>query len=125
METARELGDELVVGLMSDWSVAQYKPPPIMNQTERSAVLRACRLVDEVIEDGPLCPAEDFLRRHRIDLVVHGDDNRFEKEYAAPIRMGIMRYVPYTPTISSSDIRDRILKQQEKPLSSGGGPLDV
>jgi len=114
LERARSMGDTLTVGVLSDESAGSYKPRPVLTLDERAEVLRFCRLIDEVIEDAPLCPGEAYLRNHGIDLVVHGDENLFEHEYADPIRMGIMRYVPYTPEISSTDIRQRILDRFDK-----------
>ena len=53
---------------------------------------------------------EDFIRKHRIDLIVKGDDFReaYSDFYAQPIKMGIMRYVPYTGGISTTDLIRRI-----------------
>jgi glycerol-3-phosphate cytidylyltransferase-like family protein len=50
---------------------------------------------------------EAFVERHRIDLVLHGDDYTQEEMdlfFAVPITMGILRTVPYTPTISTTEI---------------------
>jgi cytidyltransferase-like protein len=74
LRAARELGDRLVVGVLSDDTVAAYKRLPIMNLTERTAVIEACRYVDEVIPDAPVRLTSDFLDEHGTALVVHGDD---------------------------------------------------
>jgi glycerol-3-phosphate cytidylyltransferase-like family protein len=34
----------------------------------------ACRYVDEALPNAPLVLAAGWLERHRIDLVVYGDD---------------------------------------------------
>ena len=60
LRSARELGDHLVVGVLSDETVAAYKRQPIMNLTERLAVIEACRYVDEVIPDAPDRLTRDF-----------------------------------------------------------------
>jgi len=60
-----------------------------------------------VIGNAPLSVTLEWLRQHKIDLVVHGDDfNEELKElcYKAPIEMGIFRTVSYTPGISTSEI---------------------
>lgn len=108
---ARELGDELVVGVHNDADVASYKRLPICNMAERIAVVRACRLVDEVVPDAPLSIDEDFLDRHRIDVVVHGDDfdaDKLARFYPGALARGALRTVPYTPGISTSDIMRRV-----------------
>ena len=54
LRRARELGDELVVGIHSDETVAGYKRAPVMTMAERVRVVAACRHVDEVVPDAPL-----------------------------------------------------------------------
>ena len=49
-----------------------------------------------------------FLRAHRVDRVVHGDDCAQADFFAVPLEMGIMRYLPYTPGISTTEIIRRI-----------------
>jgi glycerol-3-phosphate cytidylyltransferase len=111
LRRARELGDELVVGIHSDATVESYKRAPVMTMPERVRVVEACRYVDEVVPDAPLEVSEDWIERHRIDLVVHGDDLDPEQEaamYAVPASMGILRTVPYTEGISTSDLLARL-----------------
>ncbi len=108
---ARALGDELVVGIHSDETVASYKRLPIMTMHERAAVVRACRDVDEVVLDAPLEISEEWLRMLRVDLVVHGDDfdeASLERCYGVPRRLGLLVLVPYTPGISTGEILDRL-----------------
>jgi glycerol-3-phosphate cytidylyltransferase-like family protein len=40
-----------VVGVNSDEEIIKNKGPPIMNGKERAEIIRACKFVDEVIED--------------------------------------------------------------------------
>ncbi len=111
LRRARELGDELVVGIHSDATVASYKRPPILAMEERARVVEACRYVDEVLRDAPLEVSDEWLDRHRIGLVVHGDDfdeQRLERYYGAARRRGILRVLPYTGGISTSEILGRI-----------------
>ena len=74
LRAARALGDELVVGVLSDETATAYKRRPIMTLDERVAVIEACRHVDEVIADAPDRLTHEFLEEHQLDLVVHGDD---------------------------------------------------
>lgn len=108
---ARAHGDYLIIGVLSDEDVASYKRIPIMTMKERAAVIEACKYVDEVILAPPLRTTEEWLKEHRIDIVVHGDD--FNKEalmdqYGVPFQMGILRLVPYTKGISSTNVIERI-----------------
>jgi rfaE bifunctional protein nucleotidyltransferase chain/domain/rfaE bifunctional protein kinase chain/domain len=75
LESARALGDLLVVCLNSDDSVRRLKGPdrPIVAQDDRAAVIRALRCVDEVVifdEDTP----EAVLERLRPDVWAKGGD---------------------------------------------------
>ena len=49
-----------------------------MNDAERKAMVESLKWVDEVLTDVPYELTPDFLHelftRHRIDVVVHGDD---------------------------------------------------
>ncbi|MEA2250237.1 MAG: D-beta-D-heptose 7-phosphate kinase / D-beta-D-heptose 1-phosphate adenosyltransferase [Solirubrobacteraceae bacterium] len=75
LETARALGDCLVVCLNGDASVTRLKGSgrPVVGQEDRAAVLRALRCVDAVLvfdEDTPAAA----LERLRPDLWVKGGD---------------------------------------------------
>lgn len=122
LRRARALGDELVVGVHSDADVETYKRRPIMTLEERRRTVAACRYVDEVIPDAPLAVTSEWLERHRIDLVVHGDDfdqEQLTRYYAVPQRLGILRLVPATPGISTTRllrrVEDRLARRDEPP----------
>jgi len=111
LKKAKAMGDYLIVGVHSDEQIASYKRRPIFSEQDRYEIMRGCRYVDEVIEAAPLVMTKDFLLNNKIDLVVRGDDTSQQhlEQQADPIDMGIMRYVPRTPGISTSDIIDRIV----------------
>ncbi len=112
-------GDYLVVVICSDADVASYKRWPILRLEERVQLVEACRYVDEVVSACPLCVTEDLIRDYEIDVVIHGDDFNpatIAHYYGVPIRMGIFKTVPYTATISTTDIIQRIIK---RALASG------
>lgn len=111
LKQAKEHGDYLIVGLCSDADVASYKRTPIMNVEERAQSVSGCKYVDEVIPNCPLCITKEFIEEHDIDLVIHGDDmcqEQLSYFYSVPIQMGIFKTVPYTTTVSTTDILDRI-----------------
>lgn len=107
---AREFGDHLIIGVLSDETVESYKRTPIMSLEERVAAVKACKYVDEVIAAPPLRTSEEWLKEHNISFVVHGDDSDPETEqdqYSVPIKMGIYRRVPYTKGISTTNLIER------------------
>ena len=122
LRKARTFGDALVVGIHSDRTVESYKGRPLMTMAERMTVVAGCRYVDEVVPDAPLVVHEAWLKTHRIDLVVHGDDFDVEmatKLYGVPMEMGIFRTVPYSPGVSTSDLVARLRLRIEEDLDGG------
>ncbi|MDT3400269.1 adenylyltransferase/cytidyltransferase family protein [Streptomyces sp. B1866] len=110
LKEAREFGDYLMVGVLSDEVVASYKRRPIMSLDERIAVIEACRYVDEVLPNAPYRVTKDFLDRHDIALVVHGDDMRpeiAEEIFGEVSAVGKLRLVAYTQGISTTDLITR------------------
>ena len=100
-------GDYLLVGVCSDKTAQANKRIPIMTMEERVASVAGCRYVDEVVPDAPWIIDVAWIEKHQIDLVFHGDDysqEQLESIYDVPISMGIFRTVPYTPTISTTEI---------------------
>lgn len=45
-----------------------------MSEQERYAAVRACKWVDEVVEDAPYVTSLEVLEQHNVDFCVHGDD---------------------------------------------------
>ena len=92
LKRAKSVGDYLIVGVHSDEQIRSYKRDPVFK------------------EEAPLIMTESFLKEHKIDFVVRGDDVSEEllSQQADPIRMGIMRYVPRTEGVSTSQIIKRI-----------------
>lgn len=116
---ARSYGDYLIIGVLSDEAVASYKRVPILTLNERVAIIKACRYVDEVIVAPPLTASEEWLKEHRIDVVVHGDDfneSLLREQYGPAIDMGIFKMVSYTKGISTTNIIQRIVDRYLKEM---------
>ena len=117
LRQAKQFGDHLIVGIHSDEVVKEYKRTPILTMRERVDTVSSCRYVDEVISDAPLVVDLKWLKTHRIDLVVHGDDfSEHMKQlcYKVPIDLGILRLVSYTSRISTTEIIQRIERHIRK-----------
>ena len=107
LKKASAFGDHLLVGISSDEAARANKRDPILNMEERAASVAGCRYVDEVVSDAPWIMDAAWIEKHKIDLVVHGDDydqEQIDHIYSVPIAMGIFRTVPYTPAISTTEI---------------------
>ena len=105
---AKKLGDILMVGVVSDKDVESYKRTPIISHEHRIHMIRHCSLVDIIIENPPLIITEDFISKHKINIVVHGNDSAQQDFFNIPIQLGIMKYVEYTPCISTTKIINKI-----------------
>ena len=107
LRQARALGDYLLVGIHSDEAVLAHKRKPILTMEERVAGVAGCRYVDEVLPNAPWVTDRAWIEKHDIHLVVHGDDysqQDLDKTHAVPLEMGIVRTVPYTMGISTTEI---------------------
>ena len=106
LKKAHALGDHLLVGICSNKAAQTNKWKPILNMEERVASVAGCRYVDEVVPDAHWIIDRAWIKKHEIDLVVHGDEYSQEQLgsiYHVPISMGIFRTVPYTPGISTTE----------------------
>jgi glycerol-3-phosphate cytidylyltransferase len=107
LRRAKDLGDYLLVGVNSDESARANKRAPILNMEERIASVAGCRYVDEVVPDAPWVTDAAWIKKHQIDLVIHGDDynqEQAERMYSDPIAMGVFRTLSYTASISTTEI---------------------
>ncbi len=100
LRKAAEYGS-VIVGLTKDAEIESrklYKPELCFS--ERREILLAIRYVDEVVET-PWLITQSILDEHRIDLLVHGDDNQNEVDSSKLI------ILPRTEGISSDILRNR------------------
>ncbi|KAG9160310.1 hypothetical protein Leryth_025944 [Lithospermum erythrorhizon] len=78
LRQARALGDQLVVGVVSDAEIIVNKGPPVTPLEERMIMVNAVKWVDEVIPDAPYAITEEFMKKlfdeYNIDYIIHGDD---------------------------------------------------
>ena len=113
LKRAREQCDKLIVGVNADQLVSEYKHKvPVICQEDRAAIIRELRCVDQVVLTETLdkCVMYDQLRFHRIFI---GDDwkgnARWQQTEREMNERGVeLIYLPYTPGISSSVIREKI-----------------
>ncbi len=111
LKQAKSHGDFLLVGVHADDDVMVYKRRPIMTMAERVASVEHCKHVDEVVPNAPIEINREWIEKHNIDLVMHGDDFSSELEqlcYKVPMEMGIYRTIGYSEGISTTDLIARI-----------------
>ncbi len=114
LRKARDMGTYLIAGIVSDDVVELSKKKPILTMEERVASVEGCKYVDQVLPNAPWRLDRAWIIQHHIQLVVHGDDyaaDQLDDIYNVPKEMGILRTVPYTNGISSTEIIRRILER--------------
>jgi D-beta-D-heptose 7-phosphate kinase/D-beta-D-heptose 1-phosphate adenosyltransferase len=115
LQSAKTLGDVLVLGLNSDASVARLKGKtrPIVSETERSIVLGGLEAVDYICiftEDTPM----ELIRKLKPDVLVKGGDWQVDQIVGADFVMsygGEVRSLEFVPGISSSNIIERVVQR--------------
>ncbi|KAL0914884.1 hypothetical protein M5K25_015271 [Dendrobium thyrsiflorum] len=117
LRQARALGDELVVGVVSDEEITENKGPPVTPINERLIMVGAIKWVDEVIPDAPYAINEEFMYKlfneYNIDYIIHGDDPCLLPDgtdaYALAKKAGRYKQIKRTEGVSSTDIVGRML----------------
>lgn len=117
LRQARALGDQLVVGVVSDDEITANKGPPVTPLDERMIMVSAVKWVDEVIPDAPYAITEEFMKKlfdeYNIDYIIHGDDPCILPDgsdaYALAKKAGRYKQIKRTEGVSSTDIVGRML----------------
>jgi D-glycero-beta-D-manno-heptose 1-phosphate adenylyltransferase len=110
LETARQNGDALLVGINSDASVRELKGPdrPINSEEDRAGVVAALESVDAVLI-FPEKSAANFLKAAQPDIYVKGGDYTIDTLNAEERRIvesagGKIVIVPVVPGRSTSSL---------------------
>ena len=89
-----------------------------MNESERYESIRHCRYVDEVVRDAPWTLDDDFLTKHKIDLVAHDElpytTGSGTDVYAELKAKGMFAPTQRTEGVSTSDIVARIVRNYDR-----------
>ncbi|KAH7289714.1 hypothetical protein KP509_30G015800 [Ceratopteris richardii] len=117
LRQARALGDELVVGVVSDEEIIANKGPPVMSLDERMVMVSGVKWVDEVIPGAPYAINEKFMKKlftvYNIDYIIHGDDPCLLPDgsdaYELAKKAGRYKQIKRTEGVSSTDIVGRML----------------
>ncbi|MBT0772175.1 adenylyltransferase/cytidyltransferase family protein [Kineosporia sp. J2-2] len=109
LERAKAHGDRLVVGVSSDaLNMSKKGRNPIFSEKERSSLIEALKVVDEVFIEESLELKAEYVKKFGADLLVMGDDwaGRFDwiKEFCEVV------YLPRTPSISTTAVIEKISK---------------
>ncbi|XP_062191169.1 ethanolamine-phosphate cytidylyltransferase-like isoform X2 [Phragmites australis] len=117
LRQAKLLGDQLIVGVVSDEEIVANKGPPVLSMEERLTLVSGLKWVDEVIPNAPYEITEEFMNtlfnKYNIDYIIHGDDPCLLPDgtdaYALAKKVGRYKQIKRTEGVSSTDIVGRIL----------------
>ncbi len=112
----------VIVGLLTDKAITQYKKLPHLNYSQREIILKNIRFVDKVIPQKKLDYTEN-LNLVKPHFVIHGDDwktgiqSNTRKKVINQIKKwkGKLIEIPFTKNISSEKLKKRILSTGTTP----------
>jgi glycerol-3-phosphate cytidylyltransferase len=115
-EIAGELGS-VVVSLNTDEFIKEYKgKPPVVSFSDRMAVLKACKYVDQVIANSGGADSKPTILQVSPNIIAIGTDwarkdyykqMQFTQDWLDEKDMSLI-YIPYTKGISSTEIKTRL-----------------
>ncbi|OMJ78270.1 hypothetical protein SteCoe_21948 [Stentor coeruleus] len=110
---AKMLGKTLVVGIHSDEEIMRNKGMPVMNNEERMAMIKACKWVDEVVENAPYSATNEWLDSVNCKYIAHGDDIAIncdgQDAYGILKSLGRFKVIKRTEGISTTSIVGKLL----------------
>jgi glycerol-3-phosphate cytidylyltransferase len=113
LRRARALGDYLIVGLSTDeFNSVEKNKKSVFPYEQRKMLIEAIRYVDLVIPEMSWEQKKKDIHEYRIDTFVIGDDWRGKFDYLIDEGVEVV-YLPRTPEISSSMIRQGIYDANE------------
>ncbi len=119
LKQCKRISDKVVVSLNTDDFIERFKGKrPILNYKEREQSLRYCKYVDEVILNGAGEDSRSCILTVEPTIIAVGDDwakkdyykqMGFDQRWLDDNQITLV-YIPYTKTISATEIRNRVLK---------------
>jgi len=115
LKRAKALCDRLIVGVTTDELVSYKNSEAIIPFAERLEIVQSITYVDLAIPQDNLDKLE-MWKKLKFDVMFIGDDwydtGRFKDFEAKLAGVGVkIIYLPYTKGISTSDIKERFIKQ--------------
>lgn len=113
LREAKALGTHLTVFVVSDQRVQENKGKhPVMSQSERAAVVSACKYVDAVVTEGPLHATPEFMQERGYDVYTFACSSEKERQekykLCAALPASMIKEIDYTEGISTTDLLARV-----------------
>ena len=110
IKRAKKLGTTLIVGVIVDECVYEYKGKvPIFSTNERKEIISSIKYVDKVVLQYERDGTNSASKFNQIDIIVRGDDAQLKKEKEFILNRG-GKYIllPRTPFISTTNLINKI-----------------
>lgn len=113
LQTAKQMCDFLIVGVLTNKAVKSYKRRPIIPFDERVDIVRSLKCVDMVVTQDSRDPTETLKRLMndgwKVRLLIHGDDwpEIPGSDYIKSIGGRVVR-TPYYKDRSTTQIIDKV-----------------
>lgn len=109
LKRARDLGDELIVGVSSDaLNYSKKQRYPIYSQEERVEIISSLRFVDKVFIEESLEKKLEYIKNNQADVLIMGDDWAGKFDWLKT-QCDVV-YLPRTPSISTTEIIEIVRK---------------
>ena len=108
LERAKSNCDKLIVGIVDDEYIQNYKNGSVIKQDDRKRIVQALKCVDEtyIVNEDIIKDRLSFCKEHNVSIIFDGDDWKNNEKYKSCIDAGIeMLYFPYTQGISTSKLK--------------------
>ncbi|MFH1212800.1 MAG: adenylyltransferase/cytidyltransferase family protein [Candidatus Neomarinimicrobiota bacterium] len=117
MENAKSIAGEdgkLIVGILTEQAVMEKKPKPVLSFDERYDLANAIKYVDLVVAQETYSPLPN-VKKIKPDILMesssHTDEAIEEAREVMESIGGKVIVIPYYPTQSSTEIKSRIIKE--------------
>jgi len=118
---AKDKGDYLIVALNTDQLIHRYKTREcIIPFSQRKIMIAACRYVDKVIPASDFSPLK-LLKEYKVSVYVLSREWRHTKDVELAYMKkvgGLVCFSPRSRTVSSSAIKERLLKAYQNGTPS-------
>ncbi|ACJ31670.1 Cytidyltransferase-like protein [Shewanella piezotolerans WP3] len=103
IERAKKVGTHITVGVSSDaLNFSKKQRYPVCNERDRMRIVSALGCVDEVFLEESLELKAEYIKVHKADCLVMGDDWEGKFDHLKPLCDVI--YLPRTPAISTTQL---------------------
>ena len=117
LSRAKQLGDFLIVGTVSDKPVRKLKGEdrPVQSQIDRIVTVSSLRFVDAAVFQSEYDPSDVLQKLFRVDILTKGDDWDYIPGTETIEELGgRLILLPYSPDFSTSKLVEKVRSNDKK-----------